>query len=93
MNLGHKTQSRKALGIKNIIGSQLGQKVASVVIPHALSAVAHTADGIIHNYSNSADVAKEPIKGVPLKTKSMSKPSSIEKHRRSRSESDAHKYA
>jgi hypothetical protein len=43
-------------------------------------ALIHTATGIINNYSNSADVAREPMKGVPI-GKSKPKFQQIEKPR------------
>ena len=96
MNLGHKQQSKNLLGVKGIVGSAvraLGHKAINSALPQPLAqVVSHTADGIINNYSNSADVAKEPIKGTAYK-QSTSRPPQIEKHRRQRSNSDAHKYA
>jgi hypothetical protein len=93
MNLGHKKQTtRKLLGVKDIVGSSLGQKVVSSVIPHVVTAIAgHNQHGI-NNYSNSADQMKEPMKGNQYK-QTTSRPPQIEKRRKERSNSDSNKYA
>ena len=92
MLLGNKGKVRRTIGIKNIIGGAVrtvGQKAVSGLINHVAPAMlAHTADGIIANYSNSAEQAKEPIKGVEIANKvQRHQQSQIEKHRRSKSES------
>lgn len=66
---GHKNLGNRRIGIKNISSLTTG------------SVSAHTPTGIIHNYSNSADVAREPMKGVEIKS-NKSKPIKIEKSRR-----------
>jgi len=94
MKIGTKSVAKRLLGSKSFVGGSLGQKVVSGFLHQVAPAVvAHTADGIIQNYSNSADQAKEPIKGVNITTRSHQKHSSIEKHKRSKSGSGYKNFA
>ena len=56
-SLGNKTYSPSSMGNKSYNGISKGFLVGS-----------HTADGVIHNYSNSAEQQKEPIKGVHIQS-------------------------
>jgi hypothetical protein len=65
MTIGTKLIRGLQVGIKTAGRHYLGNK--SNPLTKAIGgALIHSATGIINNYSNSADVAKEPMKGVQI---------------------------
>jgi len=89
--LGHKNLSNLRMGMKSYATHSLGNKQYSG-IKSGQSVGTLTSDGVIHNYSNSAEVAREPMKGVPINThKTTSHSMRIEKPRK-RTESKENYY-
>jgi hypothetical protein len=89
--LGYKNLSNSRMGIKSNATHTLGNKSYSG-FKNGQSMGTLTSDGVIHNYSNSAEVAREPMKGVPINThKTTSHSMKIEKPRK-RSESKENYY-
>ena len=64
--LGHKNFSQTSLGVKSHSNRQLGNKTYSTISKPGQSVGTHSPDGTIHNYSNSNEVAREPMKGVQI---------------------------
>ena len=79
--LGHKNLSNYRLGLKSHSTHSLGNKQYSG-IKNGQTVGTLSPDGVIHNYSNSAEVAKEPMMGVPINTH-RKKFIDIEKHKKS----------
>jgi len=65
--LGHKNLSNYRLGVKSHSTHTLGNKTYSGNKNHQTMGTL-SPDGAIHNYSNSAEVAREPMRGVPINT-------------------------
>ena len=63
--LGTKRYSGNSLGSKTYGSSRHGDKSYGGISKGYLAGT-HTADGIIHNYSNSTEQQREPIKGVQI---------------------------
>ena len=80
--LGRKTYGGRKLGEKFYLGKSLGEKFYNGSSNPINNLVKHTPDGIIHNYSNSNEVAKEPIIGVAINN-NRKKFIDIEKHKKS----------
>jgi hypothetical protein len=81
--LGQKKYTGRKIGEKFYLGKSIGQKFYGGASSNPLNnVVKQTPDGIIHNYSNSAEVAKEPMMGVPINTH-RKKFIDIEKHKKS----------
>jgi hypothetical protein len=65
--LGQKRYTGRKIGEKFYLGKSIGQKFYNGSSSNPINnLVKHTPDGIIHNYSNSNEVAKEPMYGVPI---------------------------
>lgn len=65
MTIGTKLIKGLHIGVKTVGHHFLGNKTNP--LNKAIGGtLAHTATGIINNYSNSSDVAREPMKGVPI---------------------------
>ena len=80
--LGHKNLSNYRLGVKSHSTHTLGNKTYSG-IKNGRSIGTLSSDGQIHNNSNSAEVAREPMRGVPINThKTTSHSMRIEKPRK-----------
>ena len=65
--LGNKRYSANSLGTKTYSSSNQGNKNYGG-ITKGFATGSHTADGIIHNYSNSAEQQREPIKGIQIQS-------------------------
>ncbi len=66
MQVGQRTYNPIKVGHKNMGNRRIGVKNFPSMSASSISA--HTPNGVIYNYSNSADVAREPMKGVEIKT-------------------------
>lgn len=64
-SVGQKKQKVKSMGNKNYYLNNIGHKTFDRIGKG--SQLSATQDGIINNYSNSADSHSEPIKGVEYK--------------------------
>lgn len=88
--LGHKNLSNYRLGVKSHSTHTLGNKTYSGNKNHQTMGTL-SPDGAIHNYSNSSEVAREPMRGVPINTNKTPHSFKIEKPR-NRSESKENYY-
>jgi hypothetical protein len=88
--LGHKNLSNYRLGLKSHSTHSLGNKQYSG-IKNGQTVGTLSPDGVIHNYSNSPEVAREPMRGVPINTNKTSHTMRIEKPRK-QSESKSNYY-
>ena len=67
--LGQKNYTGRKLGEKFYLGKSLGQKFYGGASSNPMNnIVKQTPDGLIHNYSNSEEVSREPKMGVPINT-------------------------
>jgi len=80
--LGQKQYTGRRLGEKFYLGKTVGNKFYNSGNNNSSSIVKQTPTGIIHNYSNSSEVAREPMIGVTINS-NRKKALDIEKSRKS----------
>ena len=81
--LGNKHYSSQKHGDKNYGSHSLGNKNYNTINKSKQSHHSNSPDGPIHNYSNSSESQREPMKGVIIDNKrNIPKPMKIEKSRK-----------